>query len=362
MVRARAGVVGAVAYLFLFAAGVAGLVGVERSAVAQSPAPLPALSPAAVASGTGLTTVHGIEFSIIGSPGNPEAPPEFQSRFTPTPRLGSVSTEYGLARAELTNTQYLEFVRAYAPHFDVFDSVEFLGLGIRSNGDPRNPDSYFIRPGRENAAAEMGWRFAARYCNWLHNDKRGTPDSFLTGAYDATTFTPDPPAGTPNDVTQRLPGAKFFIPTQAEWTKGMYFDPNRFGPGQPGYWANPITSDAYVIPGLPENGGQSNVGINNGVLPFPILQYPTVMSPWGLFDGSGGEEEWLENSLPFGERLFRSTSQFGGSFFDDHIRVSRTDATDLRITIGLRVGVAIPTPPLALLGVGLLVVGLRRAR
>jgi hypothetical protein len=362
MVRARNGLVGAVVCLCALAAVVAGLMGVEGSAVAQSPEPLPALSPAAVASGTRLTTVHGIEFSIIGSPGNPEVPEEFQSLPFRTPGLGSVSTEYGLARAELTNTQYLEFVRAYAPHFDVFNSVEFLGLGIRSNGDPRNPDSYFIRPGREHAAAEMGWRFAARYCNWLHNDKRGTPDSFLTGAYDATTFTPDPPAGTPNDVTQRLPGAKFFIPTQNEWTKGMYFDPNRFGPGQPGYWANPITSDAYVIPGLPQNGGQSNVGINSGVLPFPILQYPTVMSPWGLFDGSGGEEEWLENSLEFGERFFRGTSQFGGSFFDDHLQIIRTDYTSLRTTIGVRLGVAIPTPPIALLGIYLLAMKLRRNR
>lgn len=321
--------------------------------IVQARADLPPLSPAAVASGTTIVREYGFEFSVIGNQngaGNPPLPPEYQPIFGPTAGVAQVNYEYGISRTEVTNAQYLQFVRAYAPHFDITNTVEFLGLGIRVNGDPRNPNSYFIRPGRENAPAEMGWRYAARYCNWLTNNQGNTPEAFLTGAYDATTFTPDPPNIQLTDDTRRLPGARFFIPTQNEWMKAMYFDPNRFGSNQPGYWAFPITSDTLPVAALPQNGGQTNAGISDPFALMPIVSYPNVQSPWGLFDGSGGSREWLQNPAEY-ERYFRSSSQIAGSAWEDYIRVMRTDTTGVAVITGLRLGMSIPSPYCSCIGV-----------
>jgi len=323
---------------------------ITATTVAQ-PVPLPPLSPAAIAAGARITHDAGFEFVTIGNQGgagNPIVPDEYQSFPTPTPGFGRVDYEYRMSRTEVTCGQYFEFVRGYALYFNGTDTVEFLGLGIRVIGDRHNPDNYFIRPGWQNAPAEMGWRFAARFCNWLQNDRATTQQAFQTGAYDATSFTPDPPAGGLNDNTTRLPGAKFFLPTQNEWTKSMYYDPNRFGAGLEGYWQYPTTSELVPVIGAPGAPG-TQTSTNVGFLPqppFPIASYPTVMSPWGLLDGSGGAREWLEGNpaLDTFSRAFRGTSQLGDSVFNDQIGFGASGLRGVNSIIGLRLAATVPAP------------------
>lgn len=77
--------------------------------------------------------------------------------------------------------------------------------------------------------------------------------------------------------------------------KGTYYDPAKYGPGLDGYWLFPGSSNVPLVPGKPEDGGQTNAGlpINTG-LPVQAGSYPNVASPWGLLDSSGGMAEWLE--------------------------------------------------------------------
>lgn len=334
------------------------------SALAQG-VPLPPLSPAAQAAGALVTHEAGLEFVTVGHAGNAEVPPEYQSFPTPTPGLGRVDYEYRIARTELTYGQYVDFVRGYAPYWSGTNSVEFLGLGIRVNGDIHDPGSYVIRPGWENAPAEMGWRFAARYCNWLQNDRATTLNAFQTGAYDATTFTPDPPFGVVNDNANRLPGARFFIPTQSEWTKAMYYDPNRFGPGAEGYWQYPITSDQIPTIGAPGSpGAQTNTNLGFTNPPYPIASYPTVMSPWGLLDGSGGAREWLEGGSSSNPliRSFRGTEQFSGSIFNDRIQLIFPPVAFVDTTVGIRIAALVPSPSTTVLFSAAIVTLKRRKR
>ena len=101
---------------------------------------------------------------------------------------------------------------------------------------------------------DVSWGDAARFCNWLQN---GQP----TGAEGAGTT--ETGAYTLNGATTnaalmavtRNAGATYFIPSENEWYKAAYYDPNK--PGGAGYWTYPTQSNT-----APSNM-LSSTGTNN---------------------------------------------------------------------------------------------------
>lgn len=260
------------------------------SIVLTSPATLaqPFLAPPP--SGVQVTTSYGIEFSTIGAPGNRATTPQE----APTRPIGSVANEYRIARTELTANQYLEFAQAYV-RWNPQQSLDtnFLGgalFGTPSFGVVMSPVQ------NPNGAVAITWRWAARYCNWLHNDKVDAPWAFESGAYDTSTFITDPTTGISSDQATRSPGARYWIPSRDEWVKANYFDPNKGGLGVEGYWRYPLRSDDVPISGLPSAGGQTTGGpdVPNPQVWIDVGAYANSQSPWGLFDASGGLSEWTE--------------------------------------------------------------------
>jgi len=116
------------------------------------------------------------------------------------------------------------------------------------------------------------------------------------------------------------PGAVYRLPTVDEWIKAMYFDPNRHGPGAPGYWDYPIGSDTAPVSGYPELGGQTSAGGAvefEAARSFPVAWYPGVQSPWGMFDGSGSSTEFLSTPIEdLSGFLAAGTPIFGHTLFD----------------------------------------------
>ena len=308
---------------------------------------------AAPATAQDLTREYGIDLVTIRAPGNRDAnlqeTPSFE--FMPS---GSVAYEYRIGRTELTTSQWLEFVRAYGPHWAAQgrDPRDFglTGDWIDYTPPPGQPPSapggtYSLVAGTEQWPTDMGWRFAARYCNWLHNGKANTPEAFESGAYDASTFTENPD-GSLNDQISRSPGARFWIPSVDEYVKGMNYDPDRYGPGLEGYWSYPDGSNEILISGLPEDGGETTGGIS-GLPGYPVAQYPWVQSPWGLLDGSGGVSNWTDG-LPFPDDPSRSRLFFGSRTASPAYYIS--DLIDLPGYIGppapiagLRIAAAVPS-------------------
>ncbi len=254
----------------------------------------------------GVQTVehYGIEFSVVGDPGNPAYVGDPGSGNN---GRGGVASQYAIARTQVTNAQWLAFANAYRPHITGNPIIFGLAEGQYFYYDT-GTDRYAIAPGFENHAASMSWRMAARYCNWLHNDQRTDLAAFVSGAYDTTTFTPA--TGFPfNDQLTHSPGARFYLPSRDEWVKAAYWDPSRFGAGQGGYWQYPNRTDRPLIPGTPTNGGETPAGQDIGTIPFadllhPVAAYTQVQSPWGLFDLSGGGIDWTEDA---GGRIVRFT-------------------------------------------------------
>lgn len=289
---------------------------------------------------------YGHSFMTVGAAGNRAATAaERNNAFDQGLNYGSVGYEYRITQTEVTSDHWIEFVRAYAPfHTGEPGSIQFTGTSVSYLGNGQ-----YVGGGPVPATA--GWHYAARYVNWLHNGKVNEAWAFESGAYDTTTFTMNPD-GTRNDQIVHSPGARFWIPSFEETFKAFYFDPNRYGPGQEGYWMYPNSSNVAPVSG-PPGEGTTNTGTwpSQGPQWFHAVgSYPSVQTPWGLLDASGGVREWTETGEsvpnPYANRIAVGSS-FNG--FVDHVRsYDASDAFyfehDPRSGYGFRIASVVPTP------------------
>jgi hypothetical protein len=279
---------------------------------------------------------YGMDFMTVGAAGNRATRPD-EVPWQPGLQVGSVPYQYRMTHTEVTASQYIGFVRAYAPYW------------AGAPGDPAltgtwifwQPDrGYYIPPGYENYAADAMWATAARFCNWLHNGESNDRSAFETGVYDMA-----------SGARERLPGATFWLPTENEWIKSAYYDVNRYGPGEDGYWLYPDRDNDPLIRALPADGGETNAGL--GVL-MPVGQYPNAASPWGLLDLSGGDAEWLEThvNVQGGEfRAFRG-SMDGGNPGDASDRLDYiSEYSFASAPFGIRLCSVIPAPGAVVIGI-----------
>ena len=214
---------------------------------------------------------------------------------------GSVNYAFRASRLEITTGQWVEFLNTFAPFEDSplngHANAQWPGHIGAGLGPvlPSGNRTLIIPSTFPNAAmlpiGGISRRDAARYANWLHNDKAPTLAAISTGAYDTTTWGQRPGGGY-TDAPHRMPGAKFFLPELSEYLKATHYDPNRYGPGQGGYWEYKTRSDAPPIPGLPGEGTTSAGYLPDGN-PFaawniPLGAYTNVQTAYGLFDSSGG--------------------------------------------------------------------------
>ena len=250
------------------------------------------IAAAAPAHAQTITTENGTEFVTIGAVGNA---PYGGAIVSPDRPVGTVNYEYRIARTEVTAGQWLEFANAYAPYntSPLVSGGEIRGPWLRVVPGSSPPQFYLRDNALPTYATQTTWRMAARFCNWLHNGKSGEGWAFESGVYDTMTFGRNPETNEYTDQTTPSPGARFWIPSLDEWVKAAYFDPNKNGTNQPGYWQFPTTSDTAPITGLPSEGGQTSAGLFrlDGGGPLPVGAYSNITSPWGLFDLSGGATE-----------------------------------------------------------------------
>ena len=299
-------------------------------AAAASVAVIGVLALLASPAAAGPTPDYGIDFAVIGDPGNRNTN---ATEARPTFIRGQVNYKYRMARTEVTVGQWLEFVNAYRPYYEgPTHAGQFTGDWIVFDN---SLGQYRAIAGSENFATNMGWRYAARFCNWLHNGKVMDQWAFENGAYDTSTFGQDA-NGNYTDQPVRHDDAKFWIPNLDEWTKAMHWDPNK-NDGEGGYWRYPTSSDEAPIPG-PPGTGDTNSGTG---LFVDVGSYEHMMSPWGLLDGSGGGREWIESQT--GTRRYIRGSSWAISTIADEIDFLMTGPPVI-VSDGLRLAAIIPCP------------------
>lgn len=253
---------------------------------------------------------YGLNWVTIDHPGNRAPTPDEVWFANPDYDYGAVDYTFRMTQTPVTLGQYFEFVEAYVPFADD-PNVEF-GFQIWNLPD----EDPFIIPGSDpDWAVEAPLRMAKRMANWMHNGKVNEKWAFESGAYDTSTF--GKVDGAYTDQVEPSPGATYWIPDLNEWSKANYYDPNRYGPGEEGYWLYPHQSQDPPIPGLPSEGGETDAGLDGepGIdFPFfPVGSYSDVQSYFGVLDASGGEVEMTGSHFPFTTLVAYGTSKRGGA-------------------------------------------------
>jgi hypothetical protein len=345
--------------------------------------PAPVLNAGDVAAVEAITQRFGFDFVTVGAPGNRSWLPHerrFQNGGDPNQidDRGRVDYEYRIMRTEVVQTQYVDFVRAFRPFWL---SIEDRPGATVESGSPTDNSftsrginllgGFAVDPRYDNSAVTISWRNAARYTNWLHN---GAPtdvaaltwDTFHTGAY---TFTDESFGSTVygNPVT-RNDGARFWLPGLDELLKAAYYDPNRYGEGEEGYWPYPHSSTDEPVRGTPGNGDYGAWDANgNGVFEgwesLATALYPDSASYWGLLDVLGTEKEWVEtpySSFTLDGEVFPSSSRLllGENYaeIDNWVYDAATFSTGT-----FRIATIVPSPAGAtMIGLGVVFAARRR--
>ena len=137
----------------------------------------------------------------------------------------------------MTNAQYAEFLNQKGASSDGPLSLYWpnsgIGTGIIRSGS-LGSYAYSVVAGRENhAVGGVSFLSAMRFVNWLSNGQ-GTGDT-ERGSYDVAIF---------GGVATRTPGAGFVLPSENEWYKAAFFQPQESGGPPSNYWTYATSSNS----------------------------------------------------------------------------------------------------------------------
>lgn len=281
----------------------------------SGPFPLPALAPAPAGVPTYLDTTAGMEFSVVNTAG---IVPYVSNREIAPRVIGANVPSYAISRTEVTQGQFVEFINAMAEVPLPPDGTGYQGqVGTLLYGGafsvsvgfneitPLGRPVWLATPLGAQLGAIPTWFGAAMYCNWLHNNRTNSLEAILSGAYDLRSMGQHDRASWA--AITRQAGARYWIPSFDEAQIAAYWDPNRNGPGQQGWWQSVNGRDRLPISGPPVATAEDpNVGETSaeyvvpGLSPFmtfyPVGAYAEQQSPLGLFDTSGSVPEWTDTA------------------------------------------------------------------
>ena len=273
-----------------------------------------------------------IDLVTVGNPGNAS---EIQGAVI----VGRVTTTYRIAKTEVTNSQYVEFLNAKAASdpFELYNtSMSFLSQGGITRSGATGSYTYAVKasvpgegPGGTNytyadkPVSLVSWYDAIRFANWMSNGQGS--GSTETGAYTILGGTPTPTNGT---TITRNAGATWYLPNENEWYKAAYFN------GATSTYSDyPAGTDTVPNNNLPsaDTGNSANfmaADFTTSNFSYPntaVGTYTLSDSSYGTLDQGGNVAEWNETSAGSGNRVRR-----GGAWSD----VSSVLSSATRETIG----------------------------
>jgi formylglycine-generating enzyme len=275
-----------------------------------------------------------IDWVTVGDPGNA----------ADTTGFGAVDYTYQISKYQVTNAQYAEFLNAKAASdplglYNTSMGSSSLGGITRSGSD--GSFSYAVQSGMADKPVNFVSFFdALRFTNWLHNGQ-GSGDT-ETGAYTLLGGTALPSNW---DTVTRNAGAGIFLTSEDEWYKAAYYDALSAS-----YFAYPAGTDTETVcaaPGATPNTANCDWAVGTVT---DVGAYTGSASPYGTFDQGGNVWEWNE-AIIGSDRGLR-----GGAFFDfpENLAASLRDDFPPAVEslfVGFRVAM-VPEP-----GTGLLLMG-----
>ncbi len=302
-----------------------------------------------------------MDYVSVGNAGNAA------DTVTPNPGYGAVSYAYQIAKNETTISQYAEFLNAVART----DTYGLYSTGMTTsyiNGISRSGVSgafeYTVNPGSGNKPITyVSWFDAARFCNWMQN---GQPTGLqTTGTTEGGAYTLR--GATRGVSVSKNVGATVWIPSESEWYKAAYYDPNQGGAGVGGYWSQAIQSNTVA---------GNTVGVANSVnywdgdyVGYPDMALTDVGaygansdSAYGTNDQEGNVWEWNDAVLSGSSRGLRGGAwDVAGDVMNSSFRNHYDPSTEFG-ALGFRVA-SVPEPScwaLTMLASGLLLTRRKR--
>lgn len=209
-----------------------------------------------------------------------EAPPPSGPRAPRCMEVGAVDYRYGIGKLEVTAAQYVAFLNTVDPGGT--NRHRLYSYTESGRAWPRFGQINFTgkaKPGHHYSLASPEWAnkpygFAnflrsARFANSLYNGKVLAEKDSTSGPFEYTTYkvrlSPETETGMyemSNPKTTRQAKAGFVIPSQDEWIKAAYYEPN--GGGTYSYWKYP-TNAGEVGKGMADGPKQAKLDANGNV-------------------------------------------------------------------------------------------------
>ena len=290
--------------------------------------------------------VINIDYASIGNAGN-AADAATGSVY------GAVAYAYQIARNETTISQYAEFLNAVAKTdtYSLYStSMTTSYINGISRGGVFGSFTYSVASGSANKPITyVSWFDAARFTNWLHNGQPGGAQDAATTEDGAYTL-----LGAMSGIIAKNGGAKAWIPSESEWYKAAYYDPNKGGVGVGGYWqqANQSNTMAGNTIGVANSANYYDGDyVGSGSSTFPTANAltdvgaygPNSDSAYGTNDQAGNVWEWNDAVISGSSRGLR-----GGSWNNDASYLPASLRNDIPPTfenglVGFRVA-SVPEP------------------
>jgi formylglycine-generating enzyme required for sulfatase activity len=231
---------------------------------------------------------------------------------------GAVPYVFEISKTEITLGQYAEFLNAVAakdsyglwtPEMQAAPTASMVRdrTLIQRSGQPGSYQYTVPASEQRRPASFISFLDAMRFANWIHNGM-GSGDT-ETGAYNIAEA---------KGLAVRQAGAKVWIPTEDEWYKAAYYQPQIEGGPESGYWLYPTRSNEPPQakgPGDPaQNAASFGGGGKEGELHhtsydfLPVASLPNASSPSGTFDQGGNVWEWNETKVFDTQRILRGGS------------------------------------------------------
>ena len=207
----------------------------------------------------GGTTIN-MDFVTIGNAGNAADNTGF----------GAMGYNYRIGKYEVTAEQWAEVIAADP------------NVGDAGNWSGSQP------------TGGTSWYEAAKFCNWL------TTGSAATGVYSFNGPITAPTGVTINRTYRNAGGVAYVLPSEDEWYKAAYYDPNKLGAGVGGYWDYPTKHDYPAVPDGIDFAGDTAFdavfyqGYDQGA-PNSV-DNAGVLSAYGTMGQGGNVWEWNETA------------------------------------------------------------------
>jgi formylglycine-generating enzyme required for sulfatase activity len=312
------------------------------------------IPPLVILTGISLITpafaVVNIDYAAVGDAGN-AADAATGSVY------GAVAYAYQIARNETTIGQYAEFLNAVAKtdSYGLYSpsmTTSYIS-GISQSGSSGSFTYSVTLGSADKPVTYVSWFDAARFCNWLQNGQQTGPEAAITAESGAYALN-----GATSGIITKSVTATVWIPSENEWYKAAYYDPNKGGVG--GYWAQATRSDTLAgnTPGVANsaNFNDGDYASYTGGSSWGITDVGAYglnsASAYGTNDQAGNVSEW-NDAISGTSRGLRGGSWANTNtpgFLNLDSSVSSSGGPDSEgYRIGFRVASAVPEPtPLVL--------------